>query len=404
MNKAILISILLMITVITSINAQDKNSFTTYWDNGLKIESADKNFKLKMGGRLQYDMMFMTQSSELEIAFPDAYNGSELRRARYYFSGSIYSNISYKVQIDFAPNTIAVKDAYIALHKLPVISNIKVGKFKVPFGLNTLTSSKYLTFMERPTTSNFDSERHLGAMIYRYHLNKRIAWQAGFFYPNQDRNKYHGNGYLLASRISGLPIYNVDENKYTLLHIGASFVHQFHNGNPFEIKNRPESHLAPKYSDFKIASVKSSNLYNVELAYIYNRISIQSEYHFMDFVSYTNSDDKHVSLNSFYGTVSYFITNDHRSYSQKKTFFGKVTPKNNYGKDGIGAFEIALRYSHLDGQTDYYVYGGEMNNIALGINWYLNPAVKVAMNYVHSINPVYNGTADILQMRFQVGF
>ncbi|OYT11712.1 MAG: hypothetical protein B6I18_03210 [Bacteroidetes bacterium 4572_112] len=404
MNKAILISILLMIITITSVFAQDKKSFTTYWDNGLKIESADKNFKLKMGGRLQYDMMFMSQSSKLDVAFSDAYNGSELRRARYYFSGSIYSNISYKVQIDFAPNTIAVKDAYIALHKLPLISNIKVGKFKVPFGLNTLTSSKYLTFMERPTTSNFDSERHLGAMIYRHHLNKRLAWQAGFFYPNQDENKYHGNGYLLALRITGLPIYNVADNKYTLLHIGASFVHEFHNGNPFEIKNRPESHLAPKYSNFKIASVKFSNLYNVELAYIYNRISIQSEYHFMDFVPYTSSDDKHVSLNSFYGTLSYFITDDHRSYSQKKTFFGKVKPNNNYGKDGIGAIEIALRYSHLDGQTDHYVYGGEMNNIALGVNWYLNPAVKVAMNYVYSINPAYDGTADILQMRFQVAF
>ena len=403
MIKILFINTLFIILSIYSV-AQEKNSFTTYWDNGLRIESSNKDFKLKMGGRLQYDIMFIKQNSNLEDHFADTYNGTELRRARYYFSGSIYSNISYKVQIDFAPNTIAVKDAYIILHKLPIIHNIKVGKFKVPFGLNTLISSKDLTFMERPTTSNFDSERHLGAMIYRSHLSNRLSWQTGFFYPNQDKNKYQGNGYLLAARMTALPIYKVKDDNYTLLHIGASFVHEFHNGNSFEIKTRPESHLAPKYSHFKIASTKFSFLYNFELSYIYKRFSVQSEYHFMDFVPYTSSTDKHIHLSSYYGTLSVFLTNDHRAYSTKKTFFGKVKPTKNYRNDGWGAIELAVRFSHVDGQTDHYVYGGEMNNIALGLNWYLNPAVKVATNYIHSINSAYNGSADIIQMRFQVGF
>ncbi|MCK5846139.1 MAG: hypothetical protein KAG84_01785 [Bacteroidales bacterium] len=405
MIKKLTLIIVVLIIAISSSIAQDKNSFNSYWDNGLKIESSDNNFKLKMGGRLQYDMMVMTQSDSLDSAFPDTYNGAELRRARFYFSGKIYENISYKVQIDFAPNTITVKDAYIALHKIPGVHNIKVGKFKVPFGLNTLTSSKHLTLMERPTTSNFDSERHLGAMIYRSHLDKRLSWQAGFFYPNQDKNLYKGDGYMLATRVSGLPIYDVDNEKYTLLHLGVSLVHSYHNNESFGVKNRPESHLAPKYSSFSIKSVKFSNLANLELSYIYNRMSFQTEYHYMHFESSgSTSTDNNIHMMTYYGTFSFFLTDDHRSYSKKNTYFGNVKPTNNYGKDGWGAIELAARYSHVDGDEDRYVYGGEMNNIATGVNWYLNPAMKFAFNYIHSMNPALNGSANIYQMRCQIAF
>ena len=402
-------SLLLIITfsaifTITSY-AQDKNDFTTYWDGGLKIESADNKFKLKIGGRLQYDMMVMSQSDTLQIAFPETYNGAELRRARYYFSGKLYSNISYKVQIDFAPNTITVKDAYLAFHKIPWVHNLKVGKFKVPFGLNTLTSSKHLTMMERPTTSDFDSERHLGAILYRNHFNKRFSWQAGFFYPNQDKNIYKGDEYMLSARIVGLPIYDTSGDNYTLLHAGISFIHTYVNGNSFEIKNHPESHLAPKYSYFKINSVQFNNMTNLELSYLYNRFSIQAEYHYVDFRTINRAlEEEKILLSSYYGTFSFFLTDDHRTYSIKKTYFGNVIPHKNYGDNGFGALEVAIRYSHVDGNDDMYVHGGEMNNLALGINWYLNPAVKIAMNYIHSMNIAYDGYANIYQMRFQVAF
>lgn len=38
--------------------SQEKNSFSFKWDNGFKLESVDKNFKLKFGGRLIIDHAF----------------------------------------------------------------------------------------------------------------------------------------------------------------------------------------------------------------------------------------------------------------------------------------------------------------------------------------------------------
>jgi len=44
-----------------------------------------------------------------------------------------------------------------------------------------------------------------------------------------------------------------------------------------------------------------------------------------------------------------------------------------------------------------------MSNVTAGINWYINPATKIAFNYVYT--DVKNlGKANIFQMRFQVAF
>ena len=400
MIKNYTLSAVFVLLGLLSTYAQDKSSFNTYWDNGLKIESSDKAFKIKMGGRLQYDVMFIDQSDSLNSYFPNTYNGAEFRRARYFMSGKIYDNISYKVQIDFAGSKLVVKDAWLNFGKLPLVGNLKVGKFKVPIGLNTLTSSKYITMMERPITSNYDSDRHLGFMLHRNHFDKRFSWQAGFFYPEKGTNKYLGNGYSSALRLVGLPIYNVN-NTYKVLHIAVAASSTFHNNEEYSVSMRPDAHLGPKYSKLKFNGLKHENSLNLEFSFIINSLSFQGEYHT---IKYTPTGDLPMTnLTTYYATVSYFITGEHRNYSKSKTAFDKIKPKKNFGKDGWGAFELAARYSHID-DNDYYVSGGEMNNVTLGVNWYLNPATKVVFNYVYSQNPAYDGWANIYQMRFQVAF
>jgi len=65
------------------LSGQTDNDFKVYWDNGFKADSKDGNTKIKMGGRLQYDVMWISQDDSLNNHF-DAKNGSEFRRARIY--------------------------------------------------------------------------------------------------------------------------------------------------------------------------------------------------------------------------------------------------------------------------------------------------------------------------------
>ncbi len=52
-------------------------------------------------------------------------------------------------QYDFAGGDADFKDVYVGLKKLPGVGTLKVGHFKEAFGLEELTSSKYITFIER---------------------------------------------------------------------------------------------------------------------------------------------------------------------------------------------------------------------------------------------------------------
>ena len=79
-----------------------------------------------------------------------------------------------------------------------------------------------------------------------------------------------------------------------------------------------------------------------------------------------------------------------------------MKPKKNFGSDGGGAWELALRYSSID-LNDGDVTGGKMNDITFGINWYLNPATRMMLNYVYS-DVEDLGKASIIQTRFQIDF
>lgn len=395
--------IIALIFVCFQLFSQNDKGFYVYWDNALKAESRDGNTKIKMGGRMQFDVMWIHQDDSLNNHF-DAHNGAEIRRARIYTAGTIYKNIKFKFQVDFAGSIVVIKDAFIQLTKIPVIGNIRVGNFKEPFGLNMLTSSKYITEMERPLANAFDNDRNLGLMLFNQHYNKRLSWFTGYFYPSGNAGIYRGNRYDLVFRLVGLPVYNVDE-EYKVLHLGASFAHQYHDNSEVSYNIRPEAHLAPKYLNLKIANVADINELNGEFLLIFNTLSLESEYT----VSYIKPSSSSTLTKSsykffaYYGTLSWFLTGEHKNYVLSKTTFDKVTPKKNLGQDGgFGTIELSLRYSYIN-FNDADLTGGIMNDITAGINWYLNPAVKVAFNYVYS--DVKNiGKANIFQMRFQIAF
>jgi len=383
-------------------NAQEKNSFTTYWDNGLKIESADKNFKIKIGGRIQYDLMFINQDDSLDRHF-DAKNGTEFRRVRLYTSGTIYKNIKFKFQVDFAPSKVVLKDVYIQLTKIPVIGNFRAGHFKEPFGMEMMTTSNFISFMERSLTNQFDFDRGLGFMIFNQHFKQRLSWAAGYFYPDLNLGIYHGDQYHFTFRLVGLPLYQT-ENRYRVIHLGLSYSYQFRNNKEYTYKTRPEAHLAPKYLNMTISELKTHNLLKGEFAIVMGGFSFQSEYTLSGLKPSSNASLQKTSylLDGYFGTISWFITGEHKNYNPSKTAFDRVKPKKNFGNGGAGAFELAVRYSSINLNSDD-LNGGEMSNFTAGLNWYLNPATKFVFNYIFS-DVRGLGKANIYQMRFQITF
>ncbi|MBC8320848.1 MAG: hypothetical protein H8E34_09015 [Bacteroidetes bacterium] len=385
------------------LTGQNEKDFNVAWDNAMKVSSHDGDTKVQLGGRIQYDVMWIDQDDSLDSHF-DANNGAEFRRARIYTSGKIYKNTEFKLQLDFAGGAVAVKDAYIMLTEIPVAGNLMAGNFKEPFGLSMLTSSNFITDMERPLVNTFDNDRNLGFMLFNQHLKRRLSWFAGYFYPSGNTGKYLGNKYNLVFRLTGLPVYTVDDG-YKVLHLGASFANQYHDNTEVLYRIRPEAHLAPAYLTLNIDKVAEINDFNTEFLLIFGSLSFESEYTVsMVKPSFTSAlNNSSYKFYAYYGTLSWFLTGEHKNYVASKTVFDRVKPKKNLGQaGGFGAVELSLRYSHIN-LDDEDLHGGIMSDITGGINWYLNPAVKVALNYVYS--DVKNlGKANIFQMRFQVAF
>jgi len=71
------------------------------------------------------------------------------------------------------------------------------------------------------------------------------------------------------------------------------------------------------------------------------------------------------------------------------------------------AGEVGLRYASVD-LTDEDIEGGELSDITFGVNWHLNPNVRMMFNYVYAdLEDRAEGgddDADIFQARFQIGF
>ncbi len=108
-----------LVVWIGSAAAQEADTdFNAYWKEGIRLESKDENFKLKIGGRIMTDAATIDPDSQLEDDLPDLKGtGVEFRRARLYISGTVYGTVDFKVQYDFAGGDADFKDVCISASK-----------------------------------------------------------------------------------------------------------------------------------------------------------------------------------------------------------------------------------------------------------------------------------------------
>ena len=378
------------------------NPYSMKWGNGFKLESKNKDFKLKFGGRIMVDHAFFSQDEDMDVAFGElgTKNGTEFRRARFFSSGTVYNNIGYKLQLDFTGGGVAMKDAYIQIKKIPVIGSFKVGHFKEPFRFDALTSSKYITFMERALLIDFSQERNNGFMIANDLLDKKLSFQAGLFRAanGYGDDEAANDGYSFTGRLTGLALNN-KENKQ-LLHLGVGYSHRVPESETYKVSSRPEAHLSgTKYiSTGTIADVENIGLLNFEGVFVMKALTFQGEY----LMANVKTLNETLNLSSYYGQLSYFLTGESKKYKNSYAGFDRVKPKSNFGNGGYGAWELTFRYSNSN-LSDKSVSGGEQTDMTFGLNWYLNPASRVMFNTVLA-NVKDFGKVTVFQTRFQIDF
>jgi len=390
---------------------EKENPFSIKWDNGFKVESADKNFKLKFGGRIQVDHALFIQDDGLDNGWGEleSNDGTEFRRARLFMSGLLYKNVEFKLQIDFAGGSARMKDAYIGVKNIPIVGRIRVGHMKEPLRFDALTSSKYITFMERAIPADLANERNNGILLMNDFFDNKLSIQTGVF-RNADafgNDKKADKDIAWTSRITTLAIDN--KEKEQILHFGLSYSYRKPDTDNYHLSVRPKSHLSEKYIKTGIIpDVETVNIINLETAYTKGPFTFQGEY-LGSSVKQNGIDlSETYNFSNYYAQVSYFLTGEHRAYKNSYATFGRLKPKKSFmGKgSGAGAWELALRYTHTD-LNSKNIYGGEQSDVTFGTNWYLNSATRIMFNYVWTDidqKDVGSGNLNIFEVRFQIDF
>lgn len=386
---------------------------------GLTLESEDKKYQIKIGGRTQYDFAWFDNSEDFDIigAFYPQYglnneqDGSELRRGRLHMAGKLGSHLSFRAEYDFAANSPGddagkVQDAYISYDGIPYLGSLRVGHFKEPFTMEDVMTDNGTFFMETSVMRPFIPSRNVGVMATNSHLEGRMAWAAGVFretdnWPS-DNDSDEDRGWQVTARVTGTPWFQ-DKGR-RMLHVGASATHRNIDGN-LRYRAKPESNLANFYADTGNFRVDTADAVALETALNVGPWWAQAEYVHQQADAFEVGK---VDFGAYYVQTGWVMTGENRAYRTSDGTFDILQPARplSWGeKRGFGAWEIAARYSHLD-LDDRIVRGGQLTDYTLGLHWYPTANTRIMLDYVHSDveHDLYEGDFDVIQTRFQLHF
>ncbi|MBM3997076.1 MAG: hypothetical protein FJ303_23435 [Planctomycetes bacterium] len=425
------------------------------------FETQDKAFRFHVGGRFHGDWVFGAGAADAVIsgkggtgAFQESFNW---RRARLQADGWIGEVIDFFVEFEFvqqfstgAPftptafgvpatasgateaNTInpaLPTDVWAGINHIPYIGGLRIGSLKFPLGLDHLTSSRYLDFLER--SAGFDTYYNRangwepGFMIHNETENQRMTWQVAATRHMNGLFGYTigGGEWRYTGRITALPWY--EDNGRRMMHVGVGgcFIDSLDQGNAnlvgrWLLRNGGNAlqnvvGLARVFGD-------SQSIINPELFINLGPWSIQSEYvgsqvnGVTSFITQlTGPTAAKIPARSFYSHAAYvqlmyFLTGESRPYNKSTVHSSgaaptRVVPFRNYfwvpGQGGngnpfsAGAWQVGARYSFND-LNDGPIIGGISHEVTLGLNWFLNPNMKIQWNYDIGQRYLAGGTSD----------
>jgi phosphate-selective porin OprO/OprP len=402
-------------------SAFKKQKILAGWQDGFFLQSPSGDFKLKLRGYSQADYRF--------FPFDAGDTGNDsffMRRVRPIFEGTVYKYFDFRIMPDFGGGNTVLQDAYMDVRYFPYAS-VRAGKFKEPISLERLQSGADLTFIERAISQNLAPNRDVGIMFYGDVADSTFTYQLGLFNGvangSQSSDGDNQTDKDFAGRVFVQPFRSIDVPPLKGLGFGVA-------GGIGERTNESESSLTYKtagrsnfYQYVSAANVtgRGQQYRFAPQAYYYvGPFGLMGEYlrtesHIKGTLGAAPSPITHPEADErnrgWFGQASYVLTGEDASY---KT----VVPIDSFDpwNGRWGAFEIAGRVSTVDindGPIKAKLAKGSDNTWAYtgGLNWYLNKAFKVQLNYERanfSQHVTFGSTKrdheDVLLTRFQIQF
>lgn len=425
------------------------------WRNGFWFETPNKDFTFHIGGTVQYDLGLYAPQQNLvtgprSIGAVD--DGVNVRRGRLRAEGTMWQNIDYRFELEFfnaidppgAPAginrtaeqqtalTTGPTDAWFTLKQLPIVGNVRIGNQKEPIGLDHLEGFRFLPFMERSplfdfiTPTAFNNGFNPGIMLFDTAFNERMTWAIGGF-----KNSYNVGGfsvddgnYAATGRLTALPLFE-EEGTY-LVHLGVAGSHRDPEFGQDRFRVRPSVRSAPGpitpfipiLTDTGFFSMSRQDIMALEFFTNIGPFTVQAEYMGSWNGNSTTAATGNVGATYFQGyyvQALYWLTGEHTRWDKKAAAPDRYVVNNPFylfsGPDcasrGLGAWQVGVRYSMVD-TNNQGINGGMLDDLTVGLNWILNPNVKIQWNYEfahrYGLGAANNGNFQGFGMRAHFDF
>ena len=262
------------------------------WRDGKTRMTIGSNFYLELSNRVQ--VRYTHELPDDAVKLPgtenagDARGSFRIRRAKLKFEGWFYHPwLTYEVQTNWPGISSSNLGQYLEdanlnwdVTKGSKKLMVKLGQFKVPFGLQELTSSGSQQFVDRSLVSNtFFRGRDTGLSLWGVLGNNKLEYRAGLFNGNgitrsaNDNDKFQYN-----ARVTFQPNGAVPLGTYSGAHQSESDFETRALGRPiFTVSAAVEQNdLAFVASDLK-TNIKST-LYEIDTMFKYRGLSATGMY------------------------------------------------------------------------------------------------------------------------------
>ena len=324
--------------------------------NTMGAQKVEGPYGLKFTGYIQADGQYYFGD---EDALLD--NQFLLRRARIGVEGTAYKGVDFKIVPDFGGAAPSLQDAYINInYGLPF--QLRVGRFKVPFGLERLQSSHQTLFIEPSQATSLTPSYDVGLQVQGNLSNDAGNYAFGVFNGVADGASSLGDTEDekdVAARLWLLP--------YKDLGLGFAVTHG-------KTTNNNRTRWSPQATWYS------------------GRSGFLGEY------VVSKGGDPGVFLpltqRAWQIQMSYTLTGEKASYEGLKPLKPFDPAKHSWG-----AWELAGRYSELKDDERARTWSG-------GVNWYLNNALKGQINYgyIQILGSLSDSNMHELLTRVQITF
>jgi len=365
--------------------------------NGIGLQSADGANTIQLMGRLHmdyrgYDAGFASGTTKTD-PLTDVL---DIRRARLGVRGQLDKDFKYEIQGTYGGDngmgdTATTLDIAFADYAANPAAMLRVGKFKMPFSLEQLTSSNNIDFMERSFANQNEGEyvpaKETGVMVFGSPLPGTYY---GLAYSRGRANKsaiYDSPD--LVGRVSANLAKAAMGRDDIVTHLGLGYsVGRVKSATSYA-SARDESRA---YSGFfngteatRAGSTRTRQA--IEYAIAYGPYKAQGEFFEISYsdMTGTNAGTNAVKMN--YNELLWNITGESHNYSNSAGTFGWIKPNTKFSSNGgLGAWQVGVRLSDFDG-SDFTTASGKTakaTSMTYGLNWYMNDNVRVMLNYVET--------------------